>query len=102
MAEQQKQRDGEGFLFPETRRAGERSPHMTGRVEIGGETYQLAAWQRTSRGGKDYMKIAVRPYKPGAGKAPAPAAEAAPSAESAPTDNGGDGGEEDLDLPPGV
>lgn len=48
-----------GVLFTNENKRTEKSPSMTGRVQIEGKEYRLAAWTQTSRTGKRFLSISV-------------------------------------------
>jgi hypothetical protein len=61
MNEQREQRDMAGTLFKQRERRSEKSPDFTGRITIGGRTYRLSGWKRTTKdGGETYLSLAVR------------------------------------------
>jgi len=47
-----------GVLFSQDAET-ERHPNLTGKVQIKGVEYRLAAWKRTSAGGANYLSLKV-------------------------------------------
>jgi uncharacterized protein (DUF736 family) len=47
-----------GVLFPQDAET-ERHPNLTGKVEINGVEYRLAAWKRESAAGNPYLSLKV-------------------------------------------
>ena len=55
---------GEGVLFTEENKKSDRSPDMTGSIEIEGKPYRIVAWSRVgSRSGKEFLSIKVSPQR---------------------------------------
>ena len=68
-----------GALFPNDRREeGSNQPDHTGNLEINGKKWRLAAWNRQSKGGKNYLSLKVTEFEEQKARpepAPAPAAD---------------------------
>tara|TARA_B100001939_G_C16645420_1_gene489460 strand:- start:78 stop:353 length:276 start_codon:yes stop_codon:yes gene_type:complete len=55
---------GEGVLFTEDNKKSDRSPDMTGSIEIEGKAYRIVAWNRVgTRSGKEFLSIKVSPQR---------------------------------------
>jgi uncharacterized protein (DUF736 family) len=50
---------GRGVLF--RRRADGNKPTLSGGVNIDGTEYELAGWEQTSKAGKDYISLTIKP-----------------------------------------
>lgn len=48
-----------GVLFPNENKRTSKSPDMTGKCQIGGKEYRLAAWTQRSRKGDRYLSVSV-------------------------------------------
>ena len=59
-----------GILFPNDKRGNEKAPDYTGKLNVGGTEYRLAAWINTGEKGK-YMSLKVSELEPKAEPAPA-------------------------------
>lgn len=62
-------KEGQGSLFQEERQS-DRQPSHRGSILLEGKTYDLAAWERTSKGGKTYISIQATPRKKDSSKTP--------------------------------
>lgn len=51
------QKDMSGSLFINRKKLQDNSPDMTGDVKVGGHTYRIAAWNKTSKGGVVYLSL---------------------------------------------
>lgn len=49
-------KEGQGSLF-KNEKANDRQPDFKGTIVIGGVTYEVAAWKKTARSGKEYMSL---------------------------------------------
>lgn len=54
-----------GSLWPAKERRSEKSPHLTGTIEINGVKYALSAWKRPDDAPKNrpYYSLRVQPYE---------------------------------------
>jgi hypothetical protein len=52
---------GWGVLFH--REASGNRPTLQGGVNIDGTEYELAGWQRTSKGGTEYISLSIKPAR---------------------------------------
>jgi hypothetical protein len=59
--EREQTRDNSGVLFKASEKRSEKSPDYTGKVVIGGTTYRLSGWKKTTKDGSPYLSLAVRP-----------------------------------------
>ncbi len=50
------QREGQGSLF-KNEKQNDRQPDYRGTIMIGGVTYEVAAWERTSQRGAQYLSL---------------------------------------------
>ncbi len=48
-----------GILFNEEAKKHERSPDWTGKINIEGKEYRLAAWERTTKTGQPIFSLAI-------------------------------------------
>lgn len=48
-----------GALFTQKDRESEKHPHMTGKINIDGTDYRLAAWSNVSKKGDKYLSLKV-------------------------------------------
>lgn len=48
-----------GVLFPNGYKKRDNQPDWTGTFEIDGEEWRLAAWNKTSRNGKEFLSLAL-------------------------------------------
>lgn len=57
------QRDNSGSLFVNDRRDGEKvnQPHRTGTAMVGGKLYRVAAWEKKTKTGAEYLSISFTP-----------------------------------------
>ena len=49
-------KEGQGSLFKNDRQ-NDRQPDFKGTILIGGTTYEIAAWNRTSQNGREYLSL---------------------------------------------
>lgn len=49
-------KEGQGSLF-KNEKQNDRQPDYKGTIVIGGTTYEIAAWEKTSRNGMSYMSL---------------------------------------------
>lgn len=54
---QYEQKDMSGSLFIARNKSSDRSPDMTGEVKINGHTLRIAAWNKTSKSGLNYLSL---------------------------------------------
>jgi hypothetical protein len=52
-----------GVLFPQDAES-ERHPNLTGRIDVNGTEYRLAAWKRESKAGNPYLSLTVSEVQP--------------------------------------
>lgn len=58
-------RDNSGALFKNARKTTDRHPDLTGRLQIGGVSYRLAAWKKPGKDGKpSFLSLAVSRDEP--------------------------------------
>lgn len=48
-----------GILFTNDRKESEKHPDFTGKLDVNGKEYQLAAWNRTSKNGKNFLSVSI-------------------------------------------
>jgi len=54
------QTENRGVLFPNRyKEEGDNKPDYTGKVDVNGEEWRLAAWENTSKKGNSYLSVAV-------------------------------------------
>jgi uncharacterized protein (DUF736 family) len=53
-----------GALFQAKERKTEKHPNMTGKVNIDGKDFSLAAWSNISKKGEKYLALKVSEFKP--------------------------------------
>jgi uncharacterized protein (DUF736 family) len=47
-----------GVMFPETEKKSERGPDFTGKLQVEGKEYRIAAWKRKARSsGKPFLSL---------------------------------------------
>ena len=56
-----------GTIFDNDRKEKDTHPDFTGTLNVEGKDYWISAWKKTSKGGKRFISLAVKP-KDGAGK----------------------------------
>ena len=49
-----------GALFPNNKEGNEGRPDFKGTATINGQEYDVAAWNNTSKAGKNYMKLSFQ------------------------------------------
>jgi len=55
-------KDGSGALFKnERKQEGTMQPDYTGNALVNGETVEIAAWIKTTSGGKKFMSLSFKP-----------------------------------------
>ena len=52
-----------GVLFHEKEVKSERHPNMTGKLNVEGKEYRIAAWEKTSRSGDTFLSLAISEQK---------------------------------------
>jgi hypothetical protein len=52
-----------GTLFPESAPASERHPDYTGKINVNGQEYRLAAWKKTGKSGVPFLSLSVSEFK---------------------------------------
>ena len=63
-----------GVLFINDRKESEQHPDRTGTINVGGKEYFLSGWIKTSKQGKQFLSLSVKPKNKQPAKAPAKAA----------------------------
>lgn len=53
-----------GTLFPESNRKSDKSPNMTGKVNVNGKDYRIAAWTRQGKSGGKFLSLAISDFDP--------------------------------------
>ena len=54
------QTENRGVLFPNRyKEEGDNKPGYTGKLDVNGEEWRLAAWENTSAKGNNYLSVAV-------------------------------------------
>lgn len=95
-------KEGQGSLFKNDKQ-NDRQPDFKGTIMIGGTTYEIAAWSRTSQNGREYLSLQAglprqndaapqqgeyrqqyRPAQPQPEPAPAPTQEFSPADDDLP------------------
>lgn len=66
-----------GVLFINDRKESEQHPDRTGTINVGGKEYFLSGWLKTSKQGKQFLSLSVKPKD--AAAAPRPATRPAPA-----------------------
>lgn len=67
MSTNQKQFDNtnRGVLFRDANKEeGSKKPDFTGKIDVGGKEYRLAAWTNVSRSGQKFLSLSVSEFKP--------------------------------------
>jgi uncharacterized protein (DUF736 family) len=54
-------KDGEGALFKNDRKESEQHPDYNGNLRLNGQDYWVSAWIKSSKAGKKYMSLSLRP-----------------------------------------
>lgn len=54
-------RDGDGALFRNERKESEQHPDYNGNLRLNGQDYWVSGWLKSSKAGKKYMSLSVRP-----------------------------------------
>ena len=52
-------REGQGFLFTNSRKRAENHPDFEGTVNIAGQVWRIAGWEKTAKNGKLYFSLRV-------------------------------------------
>jgi hypothetical protein len=55
--------ENKGILFNEEVKKSEKSPDWTGKINVEGKEYRLAAWERTTKTGTPILSLAVSEFK---------------------------------------
>lgn len=90
------QNPNSGSLFKNTKKNAPNQPDYEGNALIGGKTYRIAAWLKTSKNGTKYMSLAFNEPQPVQQTAPAPAPTPRPAPAPAPASQGLDPLPDDL------
>lgn len=48
-----------GALFPNDKKGNNKAPAYKGNVNVNGEDYDVAAWEKTSKAGKQYLSLSI-------------------------------------------
>ena len=78
------QNPNSGSLFRNEKKNAPNQPDYEGNALIGGKTYRIAAWLKTSKNGIKYMSLAFNEPQPVQQTAPAPAPTPRPAPAPAP------------------
>ncbi len=54
-------KDGQGAMFQNDKQGNANRPDWRGDVLLNGVEYEVAAWNKQTRGGKDYFSLSVKP-----------------------------------------
>ena len=57
------QRKNEGALFPNDKEGNDKRPDHKGILDIDGVAWEVAAWEKVSKGGKRYLSLKAEPSK---------------------------------------
>lgn len=82
------QNPNSGSLFRNEKKNAPNQPDYEGNALIGGKTYRIAAWLKTSKNGIKYMSLAFNEPQPVQQTAPAPAPTPRPAPAPAPASQG--------------
>ena len=82
------QNPNSGSLFRNEKKNAPNQPDYEGNALIGGKTYRIAAWLKTSKNGTKYMSLAFNEPQPVQQTAPAPAPTPRPASAPAPASQG--------------
>ena len=52
-----------GALFKNNKMTSDKSPNMTGPLNIEGKEYRLAGWTKVSKAGDEYISLSVEPVE---------------------------------------
>lgn len=50
-----------GVLFPNDKGGNDQRPDYKGTLDVGGTEYELAGWIKSSKAGKKYMSLSIKP-----------------------------------------
>lgn len=54
-----------GVLFRDANKEeGSKKPDFTGKIDVGGKEYRLAAWTNVSKSGQKFLSLSVSEFKP--------------------------------------
>lgn len=48
-----------GVLFRDTKRTNDKAPEYTGKLDVGGKEYRLAAWLKESKSGTKFFSLKI-------------------------------------------
>ena len=82
--EKQYDNTNRGVLFINDRKESENDPDRTGSLNVGGVEFYLSGWLKTSKQGKQFLSLSVKPKDKRQAKAPA--RTAAPELDDGSTD----------------
>lgn len=54
-------KEGQGVLFH--RKADGNRPTLSGACRVGDVDYEVAGWERTSKAGKEYISLSIKPVQ---------------------------------------
>ena len=54
-------REGQGSMWPPKKRTSDKAPNLSGTCRINGQLYRIAAWQKTSNDGTNWLSLKVEP-----------------------------------------
>lgn len=77
------QRDNQGSLFKNDKKAEPNHADYTGSIMVGGVEYWLNGWVKETKDGKKYFSLSTKP-KSGGGSKPATKKQSAPQDEEIP------------------
>lgn len=72
------QKEGQGSLFKNDQKDTEQHPDYRGSILIGGKSYWLSAWIKSSKAGTKYMSLSAQPKKEQAAPSSGKTVEAVP------------------------
>jgi uncharacterized protein (DUF736 family) len=53
-----------GVLFTQEEKESDRHPDLTGKVNVNGTEYRIAAWKRQSQNGLNYLSLSISEPRP--------------------------------------